>query len=307
MQLFLKLFEPYLQWFYHCFDRIVINGYLSFLTRENNAAYFFREVCKKPKITKEVLTQRTRDYQAWVSITPATTNCLCSGRRKAFAKKIWFAPGSNAWPGKTALGSITSFKAWNRAGRFAQYPQNSPPKTPTFSSCASTRAATRIITSTFWTRSPARWSCAWVPSCPSRSPPISMATISLSANCAAKKFLSAKRIIVFFPLEIPRLCRKPPINSTEKHCSNESITGRSSSDQSFRPQNVWRVLACTASMPVCRSNIAATSFSSATGPLAPSSKRSCELGLYLLTADRVAVLFGQQKLRQTISGKWQNV
>src|SRR2546426_10179216 len=37
MLLFLKLFEPYLQWFYHCFDRIVINGYLSFLTRENNA------------------------------------------------------------------------------------------------------------------------------------------------------------------------------------------------------------------------------------------------------------------------------
>src|SRR5271165_5446892 len=66
MQLFLKLFEPYLQWFYHCFDRIVINGYLSFLTRENNVAYFFREVCRKPKITKEVLLERTRDYQAWV-------------------------------------------------------------------------------------------------------------------------------------------------------------------------------------------------------------------------------------------------
>jgi hypothetical protein len=66
MQLFLKLFEPYLQWFYHCFDRIVINGYLSFLTRENNVAYFFREVCRKPKITKEVLAERTSDYQDWV-------------------------------------------------------------------------------------------------------------------------------------------------------------------------------------------------------------------------------------------------
>ncbi len=37
MQLFLKLFAPHLQWFYHCFDRIVINGYLSFFTREINA------------------------------------------------------------------------------------------------------------------------------------------------------------------------------------------------------------------------------------------------------------------------------
>ena len=66
MQLFLKLFEPYLQWFYHCFDRIVINGYLSFLTRAKNVVYFFHDVCKKPKITKEVLPERTRDYQTWV-------------------------------------------------------------------------------------------------------------------------------------------------------------------------------------------------------------------------------------------------
>ncbi len=36
-------------------------------------------------------------------------------------------------------------------------------------------------------------------------------------------------------------------------------------------------------------------------------QRSCELGLYLLTADRVAVLFGQQRLLKRISGKWQNV
>jgi hypothetical protein len=36
-------------------------------------------------------------------------------------------------------------------------------------------------------------------------------------------------------------------------------------------------------------------------------QRSCELGLYLLTADRIAVLFGQHKLLKTISGKWQNV
>jgi hypothetical protein len=32
--------------------------YLSFLTRENNVAGFFREVCQKPKITREVLAKR---------------------------------------------------------------------------------------------------------------------------------------------------------------------------------------------------------------------------------------------------------
>jgi len=66
MRLFLKLFEPFLQWFYRYFDRIVINGYLSFLTREGNVVYFFREVRGEPVLTKELLRQRTDDYQCWV-------------------------------------------------------------------------------------------------------------------------------------------------------------------------------------------------------------------------------------------------
>jgi len=66
MRLFLKLFEPFRQWFYHCFDRIVINGYLSFLTREGNGVYFFREVRGEPVLTKELLRQRTDPYQRWV-------------------------------------------------------------------------------------------------------------------------------------------------------------------------------------------------------------------------------------------------
>ena len=66
MQLFLKLFGPYLQWVYHCFDRIVINGHLLGLMRENQVVYFFRDVCGHPKITKELVRQRSQDYQTWV-------------------------------------------------------------------------------------------------------------------------------------------------------------------------------------------------------------------------------------------------
>src|SRR5258708_38322669 len=75
MRLFLKLFEPFLQWFYHCFDRIVINGYLSFLTREANVVYFFRDVRGEPVLTKELLRQRTKDYQCWVE-NYALKNCI---------------------------------------------------------------------------------------------------------------------------------------------------------------------------------------------------------------------------------------
>jgi len=66
MQLFLKLFGPYLQWVYHCFDRIVINGHLLGLMRESQIVYFFRNVCGHPKLTKELLRQRSQEYQTWV-------------------------------------------------------------------------------------------------------------------------------------------------------------------------------------------------------------------------------------------------
>ena len=66
MQLFLKLFGRWLQLVYVCFDRVVIQGYLSFLMREENVVYFFREVGGVTKITKEVLRQRTEEYRRWV-------------------------------------------------------------------------------------------------------------------------------------------------------------------------------------------------------------------------------------------------
>ena len=66
MQLFLKLFGPCLQWVYHCFDRVVIQGHLLGLMRESQIVYFFRDVCGHPKLTKELLRQRSQEYQVWV-------------------------------------------------------------------------------------------------------------------------------------------------------------------------------------------------------------------------------------------------
>src|SRR5579864_6303804 len=44
MQLFTKLFGSLLVFVYHCFDRIVIHGYLSALSRPEQVVYFFRQV-----------------------------------------------------------------------------------------------------------------------------------------------------------------------------------------------------------------------------------------------------------------------
>jgi hypothetical protein len=51
---------------YHCFDRIVIYGYLSGLSRPEQVVHFFRNVVGLAVVDKEVLSRRTADYQAWV-------------------------------------------------------------------------------------------------------------------------------------------------------------------------------------------------------------------------------------------------
>ena len=66
MELFARLFGGLLLFVYHCFDRLVIHGYLSGLSRPEQVVYFFREVVGVPMITKEVLSQRTSAYQSWV-------------------------------------------------------------------------------------------------------------------------------------------------------------------------------------------------------------------------------------------------
>jgi len=61
-----KLFGSLLVFVYHCFDRIVIQGYLPLLTREAHIVHFFRDVHGIYPITKEALRQRTQEYQRWV-------------------------------------------------------------------------------------------------------------------------------------------------------------------------------------------------------------------------------------------------
>jgi hypothetical protein len=65
MDTFHKLFGSLLALVYHCFDRIVILGYLPFLTREEQIVYFFRDVQGIYPITKQALAARTQEYQQW--------------------------------------------------------------------------------------------------------------------------------------------------------------------------------------------------------------------------------------------------
>src|SRR5207302_5224499 len=97
MELFTQLFGDLLAFVYHCFDRIVIYGYLSGLSRPEQVVHFFRQVVGVPIVDKEVLRQRTADYQAWVDAF-AITGCRSNGPRRACARKTMSCPGNAAWP-----------------------------------------------------------------------------------------------------------------------------------------------------------------------------------------------------------------
>ena len=66
MERFTRLFESLLVFVYHCFDRIVIHGYLSGLSRPEQVVHFVRRVVGIAVVSKEVLGQRTDDYRNWV-------------------------------------------------------------------------------------------------------------------------------------------------------------------------------------------------------------------------------------------------
>jgi len=66
VETFTRLFGSLLVFVYHCFDRVVINGYLSGLSRPGQVVHFFQNVLGEPLIDKEVLSRRTNEYQAWV-------------------------------------------------------------------------------------------------------------------------------------------------------------------------------------------------------------------------------------------------
>ena len=61
MQLFGKLFSSWIQFVYHTFDRVVINGYLDFFRAESHVVVFFKQVLQEPIITKAVLRRRTAE------------------------------------------------------------------------------------------------------------------------------------------------------------------------------------------------------------------------------------------------------
>jgi hypothetical protein len=127
MELFQKLFGELLLFVYHCFDRIVINGYLSGLSRPEQVVHFFRQVLGVPILSKEVIAQRTNDYQQWVEAFAANHQIPIQWAEKGVRKEEYVLPWLRRMRKKNAYGVYFIFKSMEQGPSF----RISVPKYPT--------------------------------------------------------------------------------------------------------------------------------------------------------------------------------
>jgi hypothetical protein len=132
METFCKLFGSLLAFVYHCFDRIVIQGYLPLLTRPEHIVHFFRDVHGVYPITKQALAKRTREYQQWVEAFARNHRIPIQWpdpnmKKKDIKKEDFVRPYGLAMERRQRFGVYFIFKSLEQGPTF----RSVPPKFPT--------------------------------------------------------------------------------------------------------------------------------------------------------------------------------
>ena len=132
MELFNKLFGNLLAFVYHCFDRIVIHGYLSALSRPEQVVYFFRQVLGVPVVSKEILSQRTADYQGWVEAFARNHHTPIAWAEKGVRKEDHVLAWQRRMAKNNAYGVYFIFKSMEQGPTFRISMPKYPTKDPNY-------------------------------------------------------------------------------------------------------------------------------------------------------------------------------
>jgi hypothetical protein len=127
LEQFAQLFGNLLVFVYHCFDRIVINGYRNGLSRPEQVVHFVRQVLGIPVVSKEVLSQRTNDYQGWAEAFARNHKIPIEWAEKGVRKEDSVLPALRRMVKKNASGVYFIFKSMEQGRTF----RISVPKYPT--------------------------------------------------------------------------------------------------------------------------------------------------------------------------------
>jgi hypothetical protein len=130
MDVFTKLFGKFLVFVYHCFDRIVIHGYLTALSRPELVIHFFRDIVGVAEVSKEVLSQRTNDYQRWVEAYARNHSIPIEWAEKGVRKEDHVLPWLHRMARRDAYGVYFIIKSMEQGPTYRvslpKYPSKDP-------------------------------------------------------------------------------------------------------------------------------------------------------------------------------------
>jgi hypothetical protein len=301
MELFIKLFGDLVVFVYHCFDRIVIHGYLSGLSRPEQVAYFFRQVVGIPVISKEVLSRRTADYQSWVEAFARNRDIPIEWAEKGVRKEDHVQPWLRKMVRKNAYGVYFIFKGMEQGPTFRITVPKFPTKDPNHRILA--RQKSRFTHNYFYIRDevlgPMVMRVAtffpfqttyWLNGHSFIEQELKRAKIGFRKNDNA--FLAVDDVAALQAAAD----RLSPAIIRQRLDYWTLILGPKFSAKERTRINLSRFYSI-AQIEYCRNFIFKRHF-----PIHKLFERGCELGLWRLSADRIAAIFGQ-RLHRRLAGK----
>jgi hypothetical protein len=301
MERFIHLFADFLSLVYHCFDRIVIHGYLSGLSRPEQVVYFFRQVLGIPVVSKEILSQRTNDYRDWVEAYARNHKIPIEWAEKGTRKEDYVLPALRRMEKKNAYGVYFIFKSMEQGRTFRISMPKFPTKDPNHRILAHQRS--RFTHYYFYIRDAVLGPiivrvASFFPF---------SATYWLNGHSFIEQELKRKQIgfrkndnaflAVDNVAELQAAADRLSAEIIGKQLDYWTfLLGPKFSKQERSQMNLSRFYAI-AQIEYCRNFIFKRHF-----PIHKIFERSCELGLWRLTAHRISQIFGV-RLNQRLRGK----
>jgi len=210
MDVFTELFGNLLAFVYHCFDRIVIHGYLSALSRPEQVVHFVRKVVGVPVVSKEILSQRTADYQNWVEAYARNHHTPIEWAEKGVRKEDHVRPWLRRMANKNAYGVYFIFKSMEQGPSFRISVPKYPTQDPHHRILA--RQRSRYTHYYFYIRDEALGPMVMRVGSffPSKPLTISTVTASSSRNSPARRSASARTTTPSWRSTTSQRCKPPP-------------------------------------------------------------------------------------------------
>jgi hypothetical protein len=301
MELFSRLLGSLLVFVYHCFDRVVINGYLSGLSRPEQAVYFFREVLHVPAITKEVLRQRTMDYRNWVEAFARNHGIQIEWAEKGVRKENHILPWLRRMERKNAYGVYFIYRSMEQGPSFRSSKPKYSTDDPNYRILAHQRS--RFMHYYFYIRDEAMGPMilrigSFFPF---------QATYWINGHSFMEQELKRLKISfrkddnAFLAVDDPKALQAAADRLNAQIIRNRLeywtlVLGPKFSKRERRAMNLSRFYALT-QVEYCRNFIFKRNF-----PIRKIFERSCDLGLWRMTARKISEVFGQ-RLTKRMRGK----